>query len=260
MEGGETLKVEALAALSDNYIWTITSAGRAIVVDPGDAEPVLAWLVAANLELSAILVTHKHADHIAGVAALVARHAPAHVIAPATEGNAHASATVGAGDRFVIEEMGFDFAVYATPGHTRGHITMVADRRVFCGDALFSCGCGRLFEGGSADLLTSMRVFRSLPEDSMICCGHEYTQSNIRFALQVEPDNANLQQRGREVAALRLAGKPTLPVSLASERQTNPFLRYDVEAVRAAAAAHAGRLLTSDADVLGVLRSWKDGM
>lgn len=252
------MKIHALSALADNYIWALCEGPATVLVDPGEAQPALDFLAAAQRTLTAILLTHKHADHIGGVAQLRAAYPAAVVVAPATEGHEHATRTVAAGETLTLAGWSASFSVHATPGHTTGHLSYADSDVLLCGDALFSCGCGRLFEGDAADLAASMQVFQALPDALQVCCGHEYTLTNIAFAQAVEPANRELATWATQAAELRARGAPTLPVTLAHERAVNPFLRAAVPAVHAAAAQHAGHELADETAVLGALRAWKD--
>jgi hydroxyacylglutathione hydrolase len=216
-----------LPALADNYIWLMhDDEGMAIVVDPGDADVVQQALATKHLTLQGILLTHHHPDHIGGVAQL-RRHHDVPVFAPVDERIDEATLRVNDGERIDIASPRVAFEVIAVPGHTSSHIAYVGQGLLFCGDTLFSMGCGRLFEGTPAQMLRSLDRLCALPDATRVCGGHEYTQTNGRFATTVEPHNPQLQARMGEVAALRARGQPTLPVSLAVERATNPFLRVD---------------------------------
>jgi hydroxyacylglutathione hydrolase len=220
-----------LPALADNYIWLLhDDGGNAIVVDPGDATVVEQALAAHRLQLRAILLTHHHHDHIGGVPALRARHGVP-VYAPADERIGDATERVRDGDRIELAEPFVRFEVIAIPGHTLSHVAYAGAGLLLCGDTLFSLGCGRLFEGTPAQMLASLDRLSQLPGNILVCGGHEYTEANGRFAHTVEPANPELQQRRQEVALLRARLQPTLPVPLARELATNPFLRIDADAV-----------------------------
>jgi len=244
----------ALPAFSDNYIWTLHAPdGRYIVVDPGQAHPVLA----ANRQIpAAILLTHHHADHIGGVAQLRKQWPQVPIYAPFDERIALDGNRVSEGD--TVRAGGLVFQVLDVPGHTRSHIAFFGHGYLFCGDALFSLGCGRLFEGTAAQMQVSLAKLAALPPHTQICCAHEYTHSNAAFARCVEPHNPVLKHRAQQVAKLRQHNQPSLPISLASELQCNPFLRTHKESVRQAVAAHVGRALKDEIEVFAELRRWKD--
>lgn len=254
------LEAIPVPALSDNYIWLVAAPGEkaVVVVDPGEASPVLEALERNALDVAAILVTHHHGDHVGGLAEVASRFPAAPVHGPASEDVAGVTERVGGGDRVEVPALDTAFDVIDTPGHTAGHVSFHGGGVLLCGDTLFAGGCGRVFEGTHAQMAASLDRLAALPGDTRGCCGHEYTLKNLEFARAVEPDNEALAERERAARALRDAGRPTVPFTLADEHETNPFLRCGQPAVRAAAERHAGRELADAAAVFGVLRDWKD--
>jgi len=257
------MKLISLPAFADNYLWLWQQDSQAVVVDPGDAQPVLEALARDGLTLTAILVTHHHADHVGGVEAL--RQATgARVFGPAREDIPAPLTPVMNADR--LELLGQTVQVLDVPGHTAGHVAyFLADAPespvLFCGDTLFSGGCGRVFEGTPAQMLASLDALAALPSHTRVCCAHEYTLSNLRFAAVVEPRNSALQTYTAHCQALRAQGLPTLPALLGTELQINPFLRTRHPDVRQAVAHHAGfaqATPTDDVTVFAALRQWKN--
>lgn len=220
----------ALPALTDNYIWLLHDDEHAIVVDPGEAQVVERALALYGLRLHAILLTHHHDDHMGGAAALQQRHG-ARVYAPRDPRIGLTAQRVEHGQSITIPVPDCRFEVIEVPGHTRSHVAFHGEGLLFSGDTLFSLGCGRVFEGSAEQMLTSLDRLRALPADTRVCCGHEYTVANARFACSVDPDNPALQARVEQAAAERARGNPTLPISLAEENAANPFLRVDTPAV-----------------------------
>ncbi|MGI9265823.1 MAG: hydroxyacylglutathione hydrolase, partial [Gammaproteobacteria bacterium] len=245
---------------SDNYIWLIqyeSSERRVAVVDPGDSGPVIDYLDAGNLELAAILITHHHGDHVGGVRELVARF-DVPVYGPAGENIPCRTTALSGGDEISIDGPDLRFEVLDVPGHTAGHIAFYGHGALFCGDTLFSAGCGRLFEGTPRQMSHSLDALAALPPATRVYCTHEYTLANLRFATQVEPDNAALTAYAMKARTQRADDEPTLPSTLALETQVNPFLRCDQETVRSAAEDYCGRRLDDRVDVFAAIRAWKD--
>ena len=254
------MELVALPAFSDNYIWLLSQQNHAIVVDPGEAQPVLDALTREQLTLDAILVTHHHSDHIGAVAAL--REATgATVFGPAKEAIPQPYQPVGAGTP--VRALDLDWQVLDVPGHTAGHIAyFCADPRLgepvlFCGDTLFSGGCGRLFEGTPAQMLDSLTRLADLAGNTRICCAHEYTLSNLKFARAVEPGNQDLANYWTQCESQRQAGYPTLPSHLALELKINPFLRILQPSVYHAVRQHAPTANDPVSD-FAALREWKN--
>ena len=251
------LNISAIPAFDDNYIWLLTAGGKACaVVDPGDADPVLEVLEQQGLELSYILLTHHHYDHVGGVSGLLEKY-PATVYGPADERISFDHRVCHEGDEIQLSELNVKFEVLEVPAHTRSHIAFYSDEVLFSGDTLFSLGCGRFFEGTASDMQKSLDKLAALPADTRVYCAHEYTQANCRFALAVEPDNAALQARAVEVNNLRAAGKITLPSRLGDELATNPFLRTRENSVVTMARKIDSRA-SPGIEAMAVIRAWKD--
>ncbi|WXL27580.1 hydroxyacylglutathione hydrolase [Ectopseudomonas mendocina] len=254
------IKIDALPAFNDNYIWLLQAidARRCAVVDPGDAAPVLAWLKDnPGWQLTDILITHHHHDHVGGVEQLKSVTG-ARVAGPAKEKIPGRDLALDDGDS--IEVLGVRFNILAVPGHTLGHIAYVQPEQhwLFCGDTLFAAGCGRLFEGTPEQMHTSLQRFAALPEQTHVYCTHEYTLSNLRFAVAVEPGNQRLQQRFTEVTQWREEGKISLPSTIGLEKATNPFLRCSEPEIIASITQQKGLEAESPVAVFAALRAWKD--
>jgi hydroxyacylglutathione hydrolase len=227
------------------------------VVDPGEEEPILAWLAQRGMNLSAILITHHHGDHVGGVAALVNRYG-CPVYGPGDEGIEAVNRSVGDGDRVELTTPAVSFQAIAVPGHTRGHLAYYGHGHLFCGDTLFSCGCGRLFEGTASQMYRSLMRLAALPGDTLVCCAHEYTLANIAFARTVDPTNRELESWAEEALQRRKSGRPTLPVRLGRELRINPFLRCHEAALRGAAEAWSGKTPSHPAEVFAIIREMKN--
>ncbi|MCC7270723.1 MAG: hydroxyacylglutathione hydrolase [Rhodocyclaceae bacterium] len=252
------MDIQSLRAFEDNYIWLLREGRRVVVVDPGDEAPVLRYLAEEDADLAAILLTHHHGDHTGGVAGLLARH-PVPVFGPAGESIAGVSVPLREGDKIALPDFHADLKVIDVPGHTRGHIAYYGEGALFCGDTMFACGCGRLFEGTAAQMWSSLGKLAALPPETGVYCAHEYTESNIRFALAVEPGNAALLTRAGRVAELRRNLQQTVPFALAEELATNPFLRSAQPEVARAAERHCGTALPGATEVFAALREWRNG-
>ena len=248
-------------AFTDNYIWLIHSPAdptRVVAVDPGDARPVERTLAERNLTLAGILITHHHGDHVGGVADLL-RDRAVPIFGPASETIPGDPTRLRERDRATLPDLDLEFEVLDVPGHTAGHIAYVGHGVVFCGDTLFSAGCGRLFEGTPEQMHASLSKLAALPAETLVYCAHEYTMSNLKFGLAVEPNNEATARYQAECLALRARDEATIPSDIRRERNVNPFLRCNDESVKQAAEAHAGRRLQSEPEVFAVIRQWKDG-
>ncbi|MDE2419438.1 MAG: hydroxyacylglutathione hydrolase [Burkholderiales bacterium] len=253
------MKLIPLPAFDDNYIWMLHDGRQALVVDPGDAQPVMDALRREGVQLQAILVTHHHDDHTGGIDTL-RESTGATVYGPASENIPQPLTPLRGGQ--TVAALGLEFRVMDVPGHTAGHIAfycpdLEGKPLLFCGDTLFSAGCGRIFEGTPAQMLASLNSLSALPDTTRVCCTHEYTLSNLKFALEVEPDNAALLAYNAHCQSLRAQGLPTLPSSIAMEKSINPFLRTTLPALIAAARRFDAASVDSSG-AFATLRQWKN--
>ena len=258
------LTVLHACAFEDNYIWLATTDdtgtgidGRdCVIIDPGDADATLAALEKHSLRPRTIFCTHKHGDHVGGVREL-AQQFSVPVYGPSNESIRDLTHPVNGGETIAIDGIG-KFSVLATPGHTNGHISYVGGNALFCGDTLFSSGCGRLFDGTAAQLFESLSRLAQLPGETRVYCAHEYTLSNLAFAQTVEPGNPDIAPYIKECQVNRKQQRPTLPSSISRELKINPFLRTDIDEVKASTERQAGRPLDSAVEIFTELRKWKD--
>ncbi len=249
--------VTPISAFLDNYIWLLHGERDAVLIDPGDAAPCIEFLETRKLSLLAILVTHHHRDHVGGIAELAARYRM-RIYGPAREHIPALTDPVAEGDRIAFAELGLELSVLDTPGHTLGHISYYGGGRLFCGDTLFGCGCGRLFEGTPAMMTESLSKLIQLPDNTEIYCAHEYTINNISFARSVDGENPALLERERFARLRRKESLPTLPSTLALEKATNPFLRCNEPALVRAAETRLKRPARDAVEVFAVLRQARD--
>jgi hydroxyacylglutathione hydrolase len=252
-----SVTVVPIPAFKDNYIWLMRNQRYAAAVDPGDASPVLDYLRREKLELIAILNTHHHADHVGGNAGLLSEFRVP-VYGPRNESIPNLTYRLSEGDHVSVPSLGLEFDVLDIPGHTAGHIAYYGANLLFCGDTLFACGCGKLFEGTAQQMYSSLQKLSGLPDATMVYCGHEYTLANIRFARVADPDNPTLLKLEANVSKLRELGLPTLPTDIGLEKATNPFLRCNRPEIVRAAGRAAGKTLTDPVSVFAAIREWKN--
>lgn len=259
------LSVHSLPILGDNYVWILVQDQQAVIVDPGDADPVLGFVARQGLSVAAVLITHHHADHTGGLAKTAAAFEGAPVYGPAAERISGVTHPVEAEDTLRIARFPGSFRVIPVPGHTSGHIAYLwtppeegEPPVLLAGDSLFAGGCGRVFEGTPEQMHASLQRLAQLPGETRVCCGHEYTVANLEFAVRVEPRNDTLRERLEWARRERREGRPTVPSTMEQEWATNPFLRTGNPDVRAQAEARAGGPLESEAAVFAVIRAWKD--
>ncbi len=259
-----TIHIDPIPAFKDNYIWIIHDTKFAVVVDPGDAPPVMKYLRSNQLQLTAILITHHHSDHIGGNRALLEQH-QIPVYGPKREAISTVTHALQDNDTVYLDALSLTLKVIEVPGHTHGHIAYFGllpnfqkKNILLCGDTLFASGCGRIFEGTPQQMYRSLKRLEQLPDDTLVYCTHEYTLSNISFARVVEPGNAELKQQEQRVKQLRRENKPTLPSLMATEKKCNPFLRCNQPEIIKITSQHAGKKLNEPLDVFTTLREWKN--
>lgn len=248
-----------VCAFTDNYIWVIHDQHHAAVVDPGDAAPVLNFLQQKKLKLIAILNTHHHNDHVGGNSTLLQKF-PVPVYGPESESISTVTHRLKEGNNIYLAELSLGFSVLDIPGHTAGHIAYYGANSLFCGDTLFACGCGRLFEGTAQQMYISLNKLARLPDTTAVYCGHEYTLANINFAKLVEPGNKMLAQLNISAEKQRKSDLPTLPSTIVMEKACNPFLRCDEPEVIHNASNYIGKSLTDPISVFTAIREWKNNL
>lgn len=254
--------INRIHAFTDNYIWSIEENNKMILVDPGDANVCIQYIEKNSLTLSMILITHRHNDHVGGVAQLVqyckTKNWPITVYGPSKE--ALNVSNVKVNNDELIEDKDFSFSINVTEifGHTLGHIGYMVNDNLFCGDTLFSGGCGRIFDGSAEDLFTSLKKIASLPEKTQIYCAHEYTQSNLVFALTVDPTNEELINYYNAIETCRSKKQSSIPTSLHIEKKINPFLRCAQPEIKSSVESFCDKSLTNELSVFTYLRRWKD--
>jgi hydroxyacylglutathione hydrolase len=263
-QSAANITISALPAFNDNYIWVLRRGPYVVVVDPGDAAPVLQYLHASEGELAAIMITHHHADHIGGIVGLLGYAGDnVQVFGPGNVSIPGRNLRLAGGETINVPGIETEIDVIAVPGHTASHLayygrSLGPGGALFCGDTLFGAGCGRLFEGTPAQMQASLSRLAVLPAPTFVYCAHEYTAANLRFACAVEPDNAELLARCDRVAALRAQNQSSVPSTLADELATNPFLRWDAPAVIGAASARLGHEPADAIETFATIRAWKD--
>ena len=255
------LQVQTIPSRQDNYIWLIKQGNHAIVIDPGEAAPVLERLQQQSLTLRAILITHHHHDHVDGVAGLLQQYPQCEVYGPhITLPNSPQLKMMNDQDMINFPDLGLSFTTLHTPGHTAEHIAFYGHNALFCGDTLFSGGCGRLFSGTAEQMYNSLKRLSNLPDDTLVYATHEYTYNNLIYCLMVEPDNVSTINRIKEVSKLRQQDTPTLPSTIKTEKQTNVFLRTDVPAIRFFAQKLSDLYLENEIQIFAILREKKNNL
>jgi hydroxyacylglutathione hydrolase len=253
-----SVSVFPIKAFNDNYIWCLRNQTHCTVVDPGDAAPVLAYCQDNQLALSAIIITHHHWDHTGGIDKLLAAFPNIPVYGPQNKDIKQITVRLSQGDDVELAQLGVEFSVLEVPGHTLDHIAYYGDIGLFCGDTLFSAGCGRLFEGTPQQMFLSLAKLTALPDDTAVYCTHEYTMANIAFAQAVEPKNQVLIDYKNWANEQRNNNTPTLPSNIKRELAVNPFLRCSSAELVTNVSQKMGTPFTSEQDTFASLRSWKD--
>ena len=254
-----SIQVLPILAFKDNYIWCLINeeTKHCLIVDPGEAKPVLAQLKHLNLTLDALLITHHHWDHTNGIRSIL-KSFPVPVFGPAKEKIVGLTHPVDEGDKVELANWPISFAVLAIPGHTLGHIAYYGNQLLFCGDTLLTGGCGRLFEGTAEQMLNSLKKLAHLPDQTQIYCGHEYTLANLHFAQAAEPSNPHIKERLEKTRILRQKNLASVPSSLGEERLSNPFLLFKNPGILTQIEKRTGKKFTSTVEVFTYLRQWKN--
>jgi hydroxyacylglutathione hydrolase len=258
------IKVSMIKAFSDNYIWAISSnlGQKMALVDPGDADVCINFIEQEQMQLSSILITHHHADHIGGINKLVEycknKQWPLTIYGPESENIPHCDVALNDSHTVKLADVDLEFSIIDLPGHTSGHIAYLSQDNLFCGDTLFSGGCGRLFEGTPSQMLSSLEKLSALPECTRVYCAHEYTQANLNFALTVEPCNTELVHYYNQVLQKREQGIATIPSSIMLENKINPFLRCNEPSLMTSAAEFSSNKVNNKLQTFTIIRAWKD--
>ena len=255
------IQIEPIKAFNDNYIWLVQTNEGVLVIDPGDSNPVIKYLTERNLNLDAILITHHHYDHTGGIEELVGKYSIKNIYGPH---NSSAHITDALKEGFAIKVIGLDFNIIEVPGHTLDHIAFYVEHEsgsyLFCGDTIFSAGCGRVFEGTFSQMHDSLQKLAQLPDSTKIYCAHEYTLSNLAFAKLAEPDNKKITDREKEVKNLLKNGLPSLPSTLKNEKEFNPFLRCAEKDMISSLTNKHNLTNTDPVNIFSELRQWKDSL
>lgn len=260
----DSITIHPIPILKDNYVWMMINANKrlAMIVDPGEALPVISYLKDNKLTLTAILITHHHWDHTNGIEKIKNeltndQHFDIPIFGHHQNMITHISHVVDEGDQISFSDFPI-FKVFAIPGHTLKHLAFYSPSILFCGDTLFAAGCGRLFEGKADELYHSLQKLIALPPETKVYCAHEYTLKNLQFAQLIEPHNQSIAEKMIRIKKCRDDNLPTLPSRLAEEKLTNPFLRCHIPEVIRKAEQYAGKKLSNPIDVFATLRKWKD--